>query len=257
MRKRTLNEYELMIERYSDIDINNPLEAYNKLKKKGLKLGYIKNVLCAYKWKTNNEEYSKLIKDIIQEINKNEVKYTNKFVKLDWGKIQKYKYDNKYTVNDVIMGLYTLFPPRRITDYAYMIYTNGPVNDDNVNYCDMNGKIFIFRNYKTIRKYGEQIFEIPPKLYNIINEYVKKNDLHDGDVLLKYKNNENKFNEQMLMRRIKKIFGTSVDGLRHSYITYLYKDTSKLFDIEDTSLKMAHDIKTHLRYLDKENKSTL
>ena len=57
------------------------------------------------------------------------------------------------------------------------------------------------------------------------------------------------------MLRIKQIFGTSVDGLRHSYITNLYRDPNNVYKIEETSRMMAHDISTHISYLDKENKN--
>lgn len=252
MREKTEAEYNRTIERYKDFDINKPREVYDELRKSGLQLGYIKNVICAFKWKTKNDEYGSIIKELIEEIKAIKKNHINKFEKLDWSKIVEPTGD---TTNDLIKGLYTLFPPRRVTDYAYMVYVinNTDVTNDNYNYYVSSTNKFIFQNYKTVGKYKKQKFVVSEKLQKLIEKYVKKQKIGNGDALLKFRTGSNVFSEQSLMKRIKKIFGTSVDGIRHSYITYLYKDGKNLFDIEDTSKKMAHDIRTHLTYLDKEN----
>jgi hypothetical protein len=53
---------------------------------------------------------------------------------------------------------------------------------------------------------------------------------------------------------LQKIFGVSADGIRHAYITYLYKDPDNLYNIKDISEKMAHSIGIHMTYLDKDNR---
>ena len=55
------------------------------------------------------------------------------------------------------------------------------------------------------------------------------------------------------MEKIKKLFGTSVNGLRHSFISHQYNQKQNLFTIETVSSQMAHNISTHLSYLDKDN----
>lgn len=252
MREKTEAEYKRTIERYKNFDLEKPRVVYNELRKSGLQLGYIKNVICAFKWKTKNDEYGKIIKELIDEIKITKKKHTNKFEKIDWAKIVEPAGD---TVDDLIKGLYTLFPPRRVIDYAYMVLVdnNTGVTNNNYNYYVVSTNKFVFQNYKTVGKYKVQKFEVSEKLKKLIERYVKKQKIGNGDALLKFRKGSNVFSEQSLMKRIKKIFGTSVDGLRHSYITYIYKDGQNLYDIEDISLKMAHDIRTHLTYLDKEN----
>ena len=247
MREKTKDEYKKMLLRYKHLIYKEPKEVFESLKKMGLKMGYIKNVICAMKWETGDEKYSEIIKEIIEETKKKE-KFKNKFEKINWGAIKKPESD---TVDDMIKGLYTLFPPRRVTDYANMIYAD-KIGEEEENYY-VNGK-FIFRNYKTVGKYGEQKFDVSKELRELIDKYVKKNEIENGDALLKYRKGGLRFSRQSLMRRIKEIFGTTVDGLRHSYITYIYNDKGKLFDIEKTSEMMGHDVKTHIGYLDKDNK---
>jgi hypothetical protein len=247
MRERTEEEYKKMIKRYEQLIDEEPSEVYKKLMNQGLRHGYIKNVLCAMKWKTKNEEYGEIIGAITDELQKKE-KFKNKFGKIDWRQIPK---PQGGTIDDVIIGLYTMFPPRRIIDYSNMIYSD-KVGEEEENYY-VKGK-FIFRNYKTVGKYGEQTFEVSKELKNLIKKYVNENGIKSGDALLKYREGGLRFSKQALMRRIMKIFKTSVDGLRHSYITYIYNDKNKLFDIQKTSDMMAHDVKTHIGYLDRDNK---
>lgn len=249
MRSATEEEYKKALVRYVDIDITKPTEAYEKLLKKKLTDGYIKGVLSAYKWGVKDDnakkEYSKIIKIIAERESKKE-KNVNRFKKIDWNKLEFPKGDD---IDSVIKGMYMLVP-RRVTDYAYMMYDGDDTDTDKNHYKE--GK-FIFNNYKTVGKYGRQEIDVPKELNEKILRYVKKEGIKSGDALLKYSRG-NEYSKQTLMKKIKKIFGTSVDGVRHSYITHLYKDGNNLFNVEELSLRMGHDVKTHLRYLDKENK---
>lgn len=244
-----------MIKRYKMIDITKPREAYEEIKRGDLKMGYIRSVMCAFKWKTKDEEYGKIIKEIIGEIKKTEEPNKNRFKKIKWEEIEKPEGD---TQRDLIIGLYTLFPPRRLIDYANMVYKEKEEEikekNEEENYYIKEKREYIFQNYKTVGKYGKQRFKVSDELGELIERYVKRYEIKTGDALIKNKKGSNRFSRDTLMTKIKKIFGTSVDGLRHSYITYLYKNMDNLFDIEDTSMKMAHNVGTHLKYLDRENR---
>lgn len=240
--ERTEAAYRRIIKRYEKIKEKSPTEKYEFMKNEGLGLSAIKTNMSAMKWESGNTEYTAIIKSISEEINKQE-KHTNKFKKIKW-----IDFDiTGDSVEDVIKGIYTKFPPRRIEDYAFMKY--GESED---NYYD-DGE-FVFRKYKTFRTYGEQRFKVNDELKTIIERYIKKNNILYGDMLLKYNGNKNKPSEKTLQRKLIKIFGVSVDGIRHAYITHLYKDEKELLNIEDISEKMAHNVRTHLRYIDKDNK---
>ncbi len=222
---------------------------YERLKGR-LKKGYLKNVMCALKWGTGREGYGEIIREISEEIRGEREENTNRFEKIDWKRIEKPRGEG---VEDVIKGLYTIFPPRRLSDYAYMRYEEEEREGDDNYY--IKGGTMIFNNYKTVGKYGKQRFKVEKELREIIERYVKREGIREGEWLLKYRRGSDGSSKRTLERKLKKIFGTSVDGLRHGYITSLYKEGRNLYKIKETSEKMGHDIETHLTYMDKENKN--
>lgn len=252
MRDKTLLSYQNIIKRYPNLNISNARESYMTLREFGHSLGYIKNVMCAFKWNTNIPEYGIIIKELCSEIAISREKHYNKFKKLKWEQIIP---PSGHSLDDLIKGLYTFFPPRRISDYAYMIYhTVEPLHlNPNYNYYILDSNIFIFQNYKTVVKFGIQRFVVPDNLYKLIQNYVSATCINNGEPLLKFRKGSNIFSEQSLMKRIMKIFGTSIDGLRHSFISYIYHNKNQLLLMDEISKKMAHNIETHLQYLDKNN----
>ena len=76
----------------------------------------------------------------------------------------------------MIVSLYTLLPPVRI-DYAPMKIITDILDDDSEsNYLyikNRNIKKFILNEYKTEKKYGKKVIDIPSKLNSVINLYMK------------------------------------------------------------------------------------
>jgi hypothetical protein len=259
--KETEEKYKKIIKTYGKMREEGIDKLIENLKNNNLSISYIKTILSALKWNEgergkHEEEYKEAIRKISEKQSKQE-KHLNKFKKIDWKKIKKIK---GKTVDDLILGLYSMFPPRRIKDYAFMVYVKNRkgVEDDDENYYISDEHKFLFQNYKTIKTYGKQEFQVSKKLKDLIEGYVKENEIKDGEPLIKYrtyKKDKNKFNKRYLSQKLTEIFGTSVDGIRHAYITWLYKNPKNLYNIEEISEKMGHDVKTHLRYLDKENKN--
>lgn len=257
--KETEEKYKRIVKEYGKMRGNGIKQMVEELRNNNLSIGYIKTILSALKWDEgkdgkNEAEYKEEIRKISEEQSKKE-KHKNRFKKIDWNKIKAVK---GVTVDDLIKGLYTMFPPRRIKDYAFMVYVKDSdgIKDEEENYYIADEHKFLFQNYKTIKTYGKQEFKVKKELKELIEKYVKENEIKEGEPLIKYRtySKENKFNKRYLSKKLTEIFGTSVDGLRHAYITWLYKNPKNLFDIEEISEKMGHDVKTHLRYLDKDNK---
>jgi hypothetical protein len=92
----------------------------------------------------------------------------NKIIKKEPKEITDEQY--KSLLDYVVLSLYTLTPPRREQDYFMMF-----VDSDKLNSFDKENKKFIFREYKDKRALGTQIIDIPPKLYDIIENYVNIN----------------------------------------------------------------------------------
>jgi len=79
----------------------------------------------------------------------------------------------------VVLSLYVLIPPRRNSDYNNMkvVSQYTPEVADALsgsNILDWSNKRFIFRRYKTSKKYGEVVIEIPPELSQILSVYFDK-----------------------------------------------------------------------------------
>jgi integrase len=139
-------------------------------------------------------------------------------------------------LNAVILSLYTLQPPRRNKDYTDMMIVRGNPESTEKNYLDIDGKSWrwIFNNYKTQKKYKQQIVEVPEDLKAVLEVYLK---FHPDSKLLKKKTLEpvaflvhydgKPINTSTEMTRIlNKIFGkkVGVSMLRASYLTDKYGD---------------------------------
>ena len=245
--EQTEKKYKEMIKMYGylmDKSIDEIIEGL-----KGMSDGSQKNVLSAFRWETMSDKYDKKIKEINKKVTEKQ-NNTNKFKKIDWSKIEE---PTGNTVDDVIKGIYTMFPPRRIEDYVYMCYIENEEEEGDENYY-IEGR-FIFKKYKTSKRYGRQEFKVSDKLKELIDSYIKMMNITSGETLLQYKYDARRGtrSDKTLRNKLMKIFGVSVDGLRHAYITEIHKDPKNLYKLKEISDKMAHSIGVHMTYLDKEN----
>jgi hypothetical protein len=112
-------------------------------------------------------------------------------------------------------------PVRRSLDYVCM-KKGGQINNEKDNWFDK--KQFHYQKYKTKKFYGEQTLPIPPPLRKIIEKYATM--MPHTDYLL-FDNNSQPLTSVKLNQRLCKIFSpksTSVNLLRHSYLTEKYGD---------------------------------
>ena len=115
----------------------------------------------------------------------------------------------------------------------------------------MKGKKFIFNNYKTAKTYGTNEVEISPKLYSIIKKWIA---LNPSDYLITGNNDRFKaISAPQLTNMLNTFFDRriSVNMLRHSFLTHIYKDVPDLKDMKERASDMAHDIETALSYIKK------
>lgn len=144
----------------------------------------------------------------------------------------------------VILSLYTMIPPRRLLDYTSFKVRN--VDKANDNY--MEGNKFIFNNYKTKNKYGQQVVKIPQKLRILIQRWTQK---HAYDHLL--------FNEKgepiapsRLTVKLNRIFDgrkISVNMLRHIFISdEVLKNVPALEKLERVAEDMGHSTDQQILY---------
>jgi len=142
-------------------------------------------------------------------------------------------------------GVYA--PPRR-SEFAFVKIKNFDRRTDN--YLEKN-KI-VFNSYKTAKKYGSQIYEVPSPLIPIVKKYLK---LNKTDYLFPKRNGDVSMTNVDYNRTLQKIFGKtiSVDNLRSIYLSEKYKNIPAMSDMEATALAMGHQVTTALTdYVKKE-----
>ena len=259
--------------------INNQLEKY-KLNTKKIYLISIVSVLNVYKNVNKKnmklyQKYYKMMKDMADEIKKiptNEMSENQKKNWMSWNELlDLYKtiksrvltYDKldkltelqyNHLLKYVVLSLYILMEPRR-NEYknTYLIKKYDDKLSDNYNYISLDDKEFIFNQFKTKKKYGQQIIKFNNDLYDVIKLYLKFHPLNKND---------NSYNIPFLVyydgkpfkdvNSITRILSSVHDGLgssliRHIYLSYKYNDVNK--EKEDTALKMAHSIETQNNYM--------
>ena len=142
-------------------------------------------------------------------------------------------------------GVYA--PPRR-SEFAFVKIKNFDRRTDN--YLEKN-KI-VFNSFKTAKKYGSQIYEIPVPLVPIVKKYLKFNKT---DYLFPKRGSEACMSNVDYNRTLQKIFGKTIsaDNLRSIYLSEKYKNIPSLVDMEKTAEAMGHTITTSLEnYVKKE-----
>lgn len=153
-------------------------------------------------------------------------------------------------LNAVILSLYTLQPPRRNKDYTDMMICMGQHEDETKNYLDIKNWKWIFNNYKTKKKYKQQVEEVPADLKAILEVYIKfhpeakmlKKKVFDPVPFLVHFDGKPINTSTEMTRILNKIFGkkVGVSMLRASYLTDKYGD--KMKDLEDTTNAMGTSV---------------
>jgi hypothetical protein len=148
----------------------------------------------------------------------------------------------------VLISCYVLIPPRRALDLTAFKIRNVDETKDNY----MKGKNFVFNNYKTSKTYGKNEVPIDTKLHSIIKKWMKVNT---SDWLLNGANHKSKpISSPQLNNFLNNFFDkrVSVNLLRHSFLTHLYKDMPDLKDMKETAEAMGHSVSQALEYIKKD-----
>jgi integrase len=129
----------------------------------------------------------------------------------------------------IVLGLYTLQPPRRNIDYLNMFILTNAYNAEThgteKNYLDLVNKTFVLNNYKTAGTYKTQIVPINDELFNIIKLYIKFRGLKESNIPFLVDYEENPIMESnALTKKLNNIFEKKVGSsmLRKMYLTNKY-----------------------------------
>ena len=157
----------------------------------------------------------------------------------DKKKISETEYER--LLQAVVLSLYTLQPPRRNKDYTEMMICMGVHEDETKNYLDIRNWKWIFNNYKTQKKYKQQVVDVPDVLKTVLQVYIKfhpdskslkKKTFTPVPFLVHYDGKALQSSTEMT-RMLNKIFGkkVGVSMLRASYLTDKYGD--KMQELKD------------------------
>ena len=143
-------------------------------------------------------------------------------------------------VNYFIISLYTKIPPRRNKDYYTM-----KINSEEGNTYMTDTNEFIYRDYKTSGKYGEQKISLNeyPQMDKVMKVYMNKRVENDDGFLITRHDGSNFRQTNDMTRRLNKIFGgkkISSTALRNLYVKDKYSDINK--EMADDAMKMGHSV---------------
>lgn len=157
----------------------------------------------------------------------------------------------------LVLSLYTMIPPRRNKDYLLMRVIAGATGDlDKANnYLDVTHKKFYFNRFKTDKKYGQQVEDVPEDLFDAIKLYLKfhpdagKKIPPNGIKLLVYSNGDELTTINGITRILNRIFGKKIGAtmLRHIYLTDKYG--SKLKEMKEDADAMGHSTTQQREYV--------
>ena len=167
-------------------------------------------------------------------------------------KIESFKSKKKINATEyntllkgLILSLYTMIPPRRNGDYLDMFV--GVDDDDSVNWCNMKSKKLIFNKYKTSKKEGQLIVDMPNDLYDIIKIYLKFKP-NDTDSFLLFSDGK-EFNVNSITYILNSATGKKIGSslLRHIYLSSKYGD--RLNEMKDDAKAMGHSLGMQKDYI--------
>ena len=123
------------------------------------------------------------------------------------------------------------------------------LNNENENYLiiNTNPKQVVFNDYKTDRKYGKQVFNIPDDLNQVINKYISMKGLKPNEFLFGLdRDRREHINQGNFSKKIsevfKKVYGIpiSLRFLRQSHISNLLKTNPTVKAMKELATAMAH-----------------
>lgn len=186
----------------------------------------------------------------------------DKIIDLSRDVVLKKLNDLKSIGDKLLFAVYTLMPARRLDWRLVKVTTNKNVNqlaDDAYNYLIMsNPKKVVWNNYKTSKKYGQQVFDITdPVLSDLIDQYIteKKIKTDGSEYLFPLQRDhrepiQNNLFSTNVSNVFKKVYGIpiAVRFLRMSHVSHFLKGNPNVAAKKEFAAKMAHSISEQALY---------
>ena len=141
----------------------------------------------------------------------------------------------------VLLSCYLLIPPRRSLDYTEFKLRNPTATS---NHMEVTGRkaSFVFNQYKTQRKYGQQVVAIPPTLQKIIQAWAKHNP-HEW--LLMNVSQQGRVTPTALAKLLNAAFAPhkiSSSMLRHIYLSSIYAAVPAMKEMKERAAAMGQSV---------------
>ena len=140
-----------------------------------------------------------------------------------------------------------------------IIKTTTDASPIDVNYLDLDKQRMIFKKYKTSKKEGQSIIELPAELRPILQTYIKYHPLIKGKITKKfqpvpflvYADGKPLDQVNSITRILNKVFGKKVGSsmLRHIYLSSKYGDVSE--EQKKDAEAMGHSVEMARDYIKK------
>lgn len=153
----------------------------------------------------------------------------------------------------VVLSIYTDIQPRRNQDYLDMFVVKklGKEYDKSHNYYDLATHRFVFNKYKTAKKYGEQVEQVPEPLQNALGLLIRHHPLaKQKEFKLLVKPDGSPLNTvNSITRILNRVFGKKIGAsmLRHIYLSSKYGTVVK--EMEKDGMAMAHSRDLQNQYI--------
>ena len=191
------------------------------------------------KEKSESQEKNWITKDEIKDIWSSFEEVIKTFIN------KKHLSEKQYNIllQFLVLSLYTLTNPRRNADYMNMIVIKKVTDGlaQNMNYLDLQKKVFIFNQYKTSKTYKQQVEKIPEELFNVLKIYLKYKPIDSNFLLVNYEGSPFKHVNSITLI-LNKIFGKKVGSslLRNIFLSEKFSGLQKQLDeLGDTAESMG------------------
>lgn len=257
LRQSTILMYDKIYSRFKNTKyIDDPKRLASMLERNSSTPKYISTILIAIRYNLTNkkliEKYSKLISHYLTLANSQKKTHKEEAC-AEWKElllraehyINTKQHLKNYLRNKTLILLYTTMPPRRLLDYQKLVWVKNAESDiknKEYNYFIRSTGQIVFNVYKT-RTNRPQIIKLSNAARDALNTYIKESEILEGHLIFDV-------DTSTIAHQLTRIFKCSVNGLRHSYITALYKDreTPSNDKIQQQADLMGHQLSTHLSY---------
>jgi len=196
-------------------------------------------------WKEVEEKYNELEKKVLSFKDQKE--------------INEHQYNT--LLQYVVLSLYVLFPPRRNEFQNVMVAKSATEKSPaDTNWLDIEHQRFILNKYKTSKKEGVKIIDMPEAFVRVLSRYLKFHPLVKGKKItnktpafpfLVYYNGAPLDKVNSITRVLNKVFGRKVGSslLRHIYLSSRYGEVQEAQKADASA--MSHSTAQQKDYIKK------